>query len=105
MHRFLDMEEKTSPLKQQSEEHDRVNSRPFVLKWFNFDKGFNSIKAVSICFAGLIAVNTGAAYNKISPANANKITNLLLLLSGASVVLEQYIDYRTVRSYQKNKKR
>ncbi len=100
------MKERTSPLKQEGNKNPDCTHpvRP-LHRCIDFDKGFNSLKIVSVCFAALVGVNICQTNDKISTSNANTIDNLLLLLSGSAVVLEQYIDFRAALESQNRKKR
>jgi|GEM_PF-3423540 len=68
-------------------------------------KEFNSLKIVALCFAAILVVNNYESHNKISTANANTAVNTLSFLSGAAVVLEQYLDLVNARQRQKKKTR
>jgi len=106
MRNSLNMKERTSPLKQEGNKNPNCTHPVHPLhRWINFNKGFNSLKVVSVCFVALIGVNICQTNDKISTSNANTLDNLLFLLSGSAVVLEQYIDFRTALESQNRKKR
>ena len=77
------------------------DTRLSLSRRFNFKHGFNSLKVVTVCFLGILVVSCCESYNKISTHRANSLNTLLFLISGGSVVLEQYLDLTEARERRK----
>ena len=106
------MEEKSSkhrPQEQKNRESKESNSAMTkvlvvvspLLNLLKVGQGFNSLKIVALCFGAILLVNSYESQHKITSRQADSAVNNLAFLSGAAVVLEQYIALAGARQRQK----